>query len=558
MIRSSSLGTPLGEIDDRLALLRSRAPTWTALDLGERIPYLRHALRGVAHVAADWVAAAARVKGGADRVDVIGEEWIAGPTPVARNIRLLIESLESEAQLPPAALTTRPSGQHVATIVPATVRDRLLFRGFSGEVWIEPGRAPTQGRAYREPNPRGVVTVVLGGGNVSSIPLMDVLSKLFVEQSVVLLKMHPLLASLGELFATAFRALIDDGFLAIVDGDAEVGGALVTHPFVDAIHLTGSADTYDRIVWGQDRDERDARQQANTPANPRVVTSELGCVTPIVVVPGEWTTDEVAFQARHVASMIVHNASHNCTSAQVLVTARRWPHRQEFLEELKATLADLPPRPAFYPGARRRYDAFFSHYPRAWTAAPRSDDDVPWTLAEGCSIGGDPFGFEHEVFCGALAEVTLDAGAPAAFLDAAVRFVNDRCWGTLSVVVLVDDATRLAHAAALDRAVERLRYGSIGINLWSGVIYGLVSPPWGSFPHGSRTDIQSGAGFVHNTFMFDHPQKTVVRAPFTMTPTPVWFADRENLIALGRSLFDHEVQPTLARLARVAWTAFRS
>ena len=31
MIRSSSLGTPLGEIDDRLALLRSRAPTWTAL-----------------------------------------------------------------------------------------------------------------------------------------------------------------------------------------------------------------------------------------------------------------------------------------------------------------------------------------------------------------------------------------------------------------------------------------------------------------------------------------------------------------------------------------------
>jgi hypothetical protein len=43
-----------------------------------------------------------------------------------------------------------------------------------------------------------------------------------------------------------------------------------------------------------------------------------------------------------------------------------------------------------------------------------------------------------------------------------------------------------------------------------------------------------------------------------MTPTPVWFADRENLIALGRSLFDHEVHPTLARLARVAWTAFRS
>ena len=548
---TSSFRASRDDIEHRLGLLRSRAPAWAALDLGERIAYLRQALNGVARTAADWVAAAASVKGAGDRADLIGEEWLSGPTPVARNIRLLIEALESEAQPPPVALTTRPSGQQVATIVPATLRERILFQGFTGEVWIEPGRPPTQGRAYREPNPRGTVTVVLGGGNVSSIPLMDVLSKLFVEQSVVLLKMHPLLASLGDSFATACRALIDDGFLAIVDGDAEVGAALVTHPLVDAIHLTGSAETFDRVVWGQDREARAARKRANTPANPRVVTSELGCVTPIIIAPGEWTTGEVAFQARHVASMVVHNASHNCTSAQVLVTARTWPHRQEFLEQLKAALADLPPRIAFYPGAQQRYDTFLSHYPGAWTAGSRSEAEVPWTLIEGCSPGGDSFCFEQEIFCGALAEVTLETGAPA------VRFVNERCWGTLSVVVLVDDATRQAHAAALDRAVERLRYGSIGINLWSGVIYGLVSPPWGSYPHGSQADIQSGSGFVHNTFMFDHPQKTVVRAPFTIVPAPVWFADRENLVALGRSVFDHEVQPTVARLARVAWTAFR-
>src|SRR5262249_18337970 len=150
---------------------------------------------------------------------------------------------------------------------------------------------------------------------------------------------------------------------------------------------------------------RVARKRAQTPANPRAVTSELGCVTPIVIVPGDWTTDEVAFQARHVASMVVHNASHNCTSAQVLVTARNWPQRQELVERLKDVLADLGPRVAFYPGARRRYDEFRAHYPNAWTAESGLDSEVPWTLVEGCSPDGDRFGFEHEVFCGALAEV---------------------------------------------------------------------------------------------------------------------------------------------------------
>src|SRR5262249_52373730 len=155
---------------------------------------LRQCLAGLAGAADAWVAAAVRVKGGAD---LVGEEWIAGPTPVARNIRLLIEALESEAQPAPVSLATRPSGQHVATVFPGNLRERVLFQGFKGDVWIAPGQPPSQGRAYREPHARGAVTVVLGAGNVSSIPLMDVLYKLFVEHSVAVLKMHPLLAPVG-------------------------------------------------------------------------------------------------------------------------------------------------------------------------------------------------------------------------------------------------------------------------------------------------------------------------------------------------------------------------
>src|SRR5262245_20674016 len=555
--RSEKPSTSPDEIEHLLARLKSRAPQWAALDSEGRIHYLRACLDQLPAAAPDWVSAAAGLKGGGDRVEILGEEWIAGPTPVARNIGQLIEALESEAQPPPVALTTRRSGQRVATIFPASLRERVMFPGFTGDVWIEPGRAPSQGRFYREPGSGGVLTVVLGAGNVTSIPLMDALYNCAVEGSVVVLTMHPLLTSLGDAFARAFQALADAGFFAIVYGDAETGAALVTHPLVDAIHITGSAETYDRIVWGSDPRERDARKANRTPANSRTITSELGCVTPIIVTPGEWSSDELAFQARHIASMLVHNASHNCTAAQVLITSSGWSQRRELLEVLQAMLSELRPRVPFYPGSRRRYDEFVARYAPSWTAESQSDRDVPWTMVEGVSPAGDPFAFQHELFCGALIEVPLETDTADAFLDAAVRFANEKCWGTLSEVVIIDGVTRGVLSHGVDRAIESLRYGAIGINLWTGVMFGLVSPPWGAFPGSDPADIQSGSGVVHNTFLFDHPQKSVFSAPFTMSPTPAWFPDHQNLLALGVALFQHEVHPTLARLVRVGWAALR-
>lgn len=544
-------------MEEKLARIASRAPRWAALDFDERIHYLRECLGGVASVAQAWVSDACRIKASSRPEDLAGEEWIAGPTPVARNIRLLIDALQCGGQPDPVALTTRPNGQCVATILPANARERIFLNGFSGEVWILPGRPPSQGRFYRERSRRSALTVVLGAGNATSIPLMDVLHKLFVEGSVVVMKMHPLLASLGALFERAFERLIDDGFFAVVYGDAEIGSALASHPLVAAVHLTGSADTYEQIVWGRDPLDRAARKEGDAPVNIRRITAELGCVTPVLVVPGAWSPAELAFQASHVASMVVHNASHNCTSAQVLVTAKGWRQRQDFLEVLRTRLAESAPRTAFYPGAHGRYSAFIERYPRAQVLSPRADHAVPWTLLDGCSPEDDDFCFRKELFCGALAEVTLDASATDAFLAAAVRFANERCWGTLSCVLLADDETRDRYRTDLDRAIEELRYGAVGVNLWTGVVFGLASPPWGSFPHGSRTDIQSGTGFVHNTFMFDHPQKTVVRAPFRISPTPAWFSDRRNLQELGVGLLEHEVSPTVGRFLRVAWAAIK-
>jgi hypothetical protein len=177
---------------------------------------------------------------------------------------------------------------------------------------------------------------------------------------------------------------------------------------------------------------------------------------------------------------------------------------------------------------------------------------VPWTVIPDVPAKPGEFALTNEAFCGVLAEVALDASTPDGFLDQATTFANDVCWGTLSCMLIIDEATQRKHAEALDRAVEQLRYGGIAINAFAGMIYAAVTPTWGAFPGHPPTDIQSGAGVVHNALLFDHPQKSVLRAPFRIRPTPAWFFDHKNLKGLGQALLKQETSPGLGSLFGLA------
>ena len=238
---------------------------------------------------------------------------------------------------------------------------------------------------------------MLGAGNVTSIPPMDVLYKLFVEDEVVVLKMNPVNAVAGPHIERALKSLVDAGFLAIVYGGAEVGAHLANHPQVDTLHVTGSDRTYDAIVWGGDPAEQKQRKAANTPINTRPFTAELGCVTPCIVVPGPWSKADLAFQARHVASMVAQNASFNCNAAKVLVTAKGWPQREAFFAEVHARAPRMPTRKAYYPGAESRYRAFLEQYPKAEVVGDegrrrRALDGDPGRAAEGRRVRADQRG----------------------------------------------------------------------------------------------------------------------------------------------------------------------
>ena len=549
--------TEMSAVDAAVERVAAKKEAWLKVSLVDRIGYLRRCLHGVEAVAEAWVKDGCRLKGIPEGDTLAGEEWLAGPMTTVRNVRLLIGALEAGGQPTPPGMRER-GGQKIARVFPTDTRDKLMFGGFTAEVWLEPGQPASQGRIYREaPRGPGKLALVLGAGNVSSIPPMDVLYKLFVENEVCVLKMNPVNAFVGPHLEQAFRRLIDDGYLAIVYGGAEVGAHLADHPRVDTLHVTGSDRTYDAIVWGGDPAEQQRRKAANDPQNRRPFTAELGCVTPVLVVPGPWSDADLDFQARHVAGMVAQNASFNCNAAKVVVTARGWDRREAFLARLSEVLARTPPRKAYYPGAAQRYQAFVDRYPRAKVVGAVGQDVVPWTVIPGVAPAAGEYALTHEAFCGVLAETDVDAADAREFLSRAVDFANERCWGTLSCCVLVHPATEKAHAQELDEAIARLRYGGIGVNAWPGILYGLVVTSWGAFPGHTPDDIQSGSGVVHNSFLFDHPQKSVVRAPFRIKPTPAWFPDHKNLADLGRKLTAMEAAPGWGKLFSVAAAALK-
>lgn len=550
--------TSLADADRMLTELEAGRDRWVLLSAAQRAQLLRACMPTLLAVTDRWTRIASDVKGYAPGSQGHGEEYLGGTLPVMRNLRLFAEALEAGGQPTLPKTSQRPDGQWVARTFPQDAIDKILFAGITCDVWIEPGREPTQGRLYREKaGDKGGISVVLGAGNQSSIPAMDVLYKLVVDGEVCLLKMNPVNEQLGPVIEDAFRPLVDAGYLRVAYGGIAVGQHLTDHAKTHSIHITGSAAAHDAILYGPG-DEGAARKQARTPRIAKTITSELGCVSPVLVVPGAWTDAELDYQARHVASMLAYNCGFNCNGARLIVLAKGWALRARFEAAVKAKLAAQPTRRAYYPTAKATWERFTGKYPKHTDLGTVSDPSaLPWTILEGVADRPGEYALGEEPWCGIMSFVDLDVTTARDYLAAAVPFANDRCWGTLSVNLLVDPRTEKALGADVDAAIAALRYGAIGVNCWTGLNYGLVNATWGAFPGHPSHDIQSGQGVVHNGLLLDHPQKSVVRAPFVMKPTPAWFTDHKNNVALGRAVTRFEAAPRWWKIPGVVLAALK-
>ncbi len=563
-------------MDRALEGLSRRKAEWVSTGALERQMLLLEVADRVLPVAEDWVRLACRVKGIPPSSPLAGEEWVSGPMPLVRFARLVAETIRDLDRRGGSRLRVRegPGGRGLVHVFPRSTLEWVAYSRMRVDIWLRPGAPPTQGRIYREKalGSRGLaaartgvadgrLALVLGAGNVSSIGPLDVLGKLFAEDEVVALKLNPVNAYLAPVFEHVLRPLIERGVLRILPGGAAEGQYLAEHPLVESIHMTGATRTHDAIVWGATPEEQQRRRAAGTPRLQKPITSELGCITPVLVVPGPWSASDIRVQARHVASMVAHNASFNCTAGKVLLLARGWAQREAFLDAVEDALRAMPPRRAYYPGAEERHAAYLAAYPAArllglgGASATGATGSLPWTLVRDVPPEPGQYAFREEPFCGVLAEVTLDAGGADAFLDAAVPFVNDHVWGTLSCVLLVDERTRRAHGAALGRALADLRYGNIGVNAWTGANFAFGVNTWGGYPGHTLADVGSGIGVVHNALLLDHPEKSVLHAPFRLWPTPIWFADHGNLANVGRRLVRFERRPGWLQVPPLALAA---
>ncbi len=562
--------TSHADLDEALVTLAANRDRWVKTPVAERIAILNAIKDCLMPVAQAWAETAAREKGIPEGSPLVGEEWLSGPYTVLGYCNQMMATLSKVAgkhHLDDVPVRQLPNGQTVARVLPHSIWDHLLLSGVKAEVWMQPGVTPTNLRdnaasTYDPASPahkQGKLALVLGAGNIAAIAPLDVFQKLFNENQVAILKMNPVNAYLIEFLTPALKPLIDRGVLRIVRGGADVGQYLCNHPLVEEIHITGSGASHDAIVWGTG-EEGKANKTAGTPKNPRAISSELGAVCPTIVVPGPWTAADIAFQAEQVATQKLHNSGFNCVACQVLVVSSDWAQKDAFVSTLEATMAGSHARALYYPGTVDRLGGFAERHPGVKPLPRQGSEAVLIAPLD----PQDTRSRSVEVFAPAMSVAELPGSDPAAFLKAAIEFANTQLYGTLGANIVIHPKTiAQIGRARFEEMLVTLHYGTIAINAWTGLGFLTPQATWGAFPGHTLADVQSGIGIVHNTMLFEKPERTVVEAPFkpfprnllsgsfTLLPRPPWFITNRKGAILGRLLVAFQYRPSFLKMPRI-------
>ena len=537
------------DVDRNISTLRLNSQAFSKIENILLSDMFEECIQNIKSIAYFWATIGADNKGIKGTV-AEGEEWLGGPFASTIALQYYIDFLRNNT-----VITEDLINDNKIHIFPNKPIEKLLFPFITADMHFSKNMSKSdiinsRGFGTRLGFKNGI-SLILGAGNVSSIPLLDTIYDMVVNRHCILLKLNPVNEYLKPVFEKVFENFISRGFMVVTTGDINVSSYMTAHSGITNMHLTGSDKTYENIVYGSTLNEKDKGKKTLSKKNKKPFTTELGNVTPFIIHPGKWSTSEIKYQARKIVTAKLNNNGFNCIEAQVIVLPKNWKQSQQLVEAIKKQLATEKDRLAYYPNStetlkRLKSNKTIFQENDLTCATPHLTKDLEL----------NDYYEKNEVWSSTLFFKYLEHDNDLDYVNKAVSYVNQDVWGNLGVAVLIKKHDSKKVKDITKNYVDNLKYGTIAINEWPALGFIIPTMPWGGYPGNKDSDIQSGQGYVHNAYFFESPLKGVLYSKFKLPIVdPVWFTSNKKGSKVFKYLTYYQIENSKINLIKLIFSA---
>ena len=540
------------DIDRFISTLRTKSKEFNSISNVQLASMLEETISNIKEVSYFWATICSDNKG-TTKTPAEGEEWLGGPFASVLATQYYIKSLINDDDLVEENFN---NSENSYKVFPNNFIERITFPFINAKVYFNKSMSFEDINKFRgfskrydiEPS----ITLVLGAGNFSSIPYLDVLYHLITRRSVILLKLNPVNDYLKPVFEKVFKNFIERGYIIVTNGNINESKYMATHPGINHIHLTGSDKTYEDIVYGRELTGNERSIKTVPKVNSKPITSELGNVTPIIIHPGKWSTSDIKYQARKIVTGKLNNNGFNCIAAQVVVLPDGWGHTETLIKYVKYYMNKAKDRKAYYPDSIERLtklekDKSYERVNSLSCTTPHLTREIKaYNKYELDEVWSSTIYFRKIAYSNA-----------EDYVKKSIDYCNNELWGNLGVSVIIKDHNNKFNKHITNSYIEHLNYGTIAINEWAAIGYIIPQLPWGGYPGNKDNDIQSGQSVVHNSMLFESPLKGIVETKFRISRLidPPWFITNRKSRRLFMNLTYFQINNTKINLIKLIFSA---
>ena len=541
------------DIDRNINSLRVNSKEFAEIDNTKLITLFEECIQNIKSIAYYWATVASDKKDVSNTI-AEGEEWLAGPFASVFGLQYYIETLKDVNK--PLNPKLFDENKNTYKVFPNNNLEKIFFPFISAEVKFNKNMNfkeidKFRGFAMRYSH-KPSITLVLGAGNVSCIPLLDTIFHLVTKRSVVYLKLNPVNDYLLPVYEKIFENFISLGYVIVSKGTTEESKYMVSHKGIDHIHLTGSDETYENIVYGKKLSDNDKSLKYLPKLNNTSFSSELGNVTPIIIHPGNWSNSEIKHQARKIVTAKLNNGGFNCISAQIVVLPAGWKHTDKLIKYIKQYMKNIDDRYSYYPNSIEKLNLLEKdkNYERlndlSCTTPHLSREIKAYSQYETSEIWGTSIYFKQ-----------ISYKDEHDYARNVIKYCNDTLWGNLGATVIFKKYKNKKYKHITDLYINKLKYGTVAINEWSAIGFIIPTLPWGGFPGNKDNDIQSGQDFVHNSLFFESAQNGIVYSKFRMSNIidPLWFVTNKKGKKVFKNLTYFQIDKTIKNFIKLGISA---